>query len=468
MMGQWNASENRSSTSRDKNDFMGNNSAHNEEVKIIVDLVEARFREEGVGEKLGQAEIRMIHDHMKAYKKGIGQKNGNVPREAFPEIAEEIAGELLGSRLKNMENLVSNDNSIAGPFEKPLGLREAAASQIDAMIDRALNHKKSPISPKDPVAAKVREVLRSKFLAELDHYLSQNPEITNLRDLEMYGFFNGKMSLTVDYLGKVAKEPALLEKDSRSVAPPPGKTTFELSRLHSQKQKDVTEWLGDRELSSLTVSEQKELILHLTKSKNWKRGDIQDLIGVEGMRQLLGYGTEIPFGFESVKQWKDFEKKLMQALADGGVPVHDPRVKVLLQRSSVRGQSHEAKGGGAFRWKGNVKAPEKELRRPSDFDIAVIVEPDLYDIFLARRAQSFLEKEGKVSTRETDADLRRILKEKRLASSDQDAALQSQYQVLRSLYGRRFRFHYASRVSFAGSGEVDGDPADILTGEAAP
>jgi hypothetical protein len=437
MMGQWNPAENRKSGNGGQNDFMGSNKAHNDEMEVIVSLVEERLRDEGIEIDVDAQTRRKIGDLMKHYKEGSTQKNASVPREVFPDIAEEIASQIISSRLLSMrvplpKMIVANDTDFG---ESSLNVREAAASRIDSILEEALNHKKSPISPKDPTAAKVKEVLRTKFLAQLEGYLSQNPEIQSLADLELYGFFNGKMSLTVEYLGKVAKDPSLLERDTKAI--PAGKIKFELTQVRGPKQKDVTDWLGGRELSSLTESQQKELILHLAKSRSWKRGDLQDLIGVEGMRSFFGYGTELPFGFESVDQWKTFQKKLMTELEAGGIPIHDPRVKVVLQGSSVMGESHSTKNGTPYRWKGNPKAEQKDYRRPSDFDIAVIVDQSLFDSFRSKSLESMREREGPGKEARVVMNSRRIQKEKRLASPDLDSDLQTHLVNLREAYGRR-------------------------------
>ena len=168
----------------------------------------------------------------------------------------------------------------------------------------------------------------------------------------------------------------------------PSPHKFNTDAISTGRKGEVSEWLGGREVQALTLSEQKTLILHLLENKGWKFNDVQQLIGIEGMKQFFGYGREIPFGFESVDQFRAFQSALMQRLAAEGVPVQDPRVQVVVQGSAVRGTDHS--GRQPFRWEGN------DL---SDIDIAVILPKESFDSHVA---------EAKTRVAESPKDLRKL------------------------------------------------------------
>jgi hypothetical protein len=186
---------------------------------------------------------------------------------------------------------------------------------------------------------------------------------------------NGKeMSLN---LPPIAAEAVPLSARSRALL------TFDAGKLSEPRRAELEAALGGKDLKKLMPSEQKALALDLADKKGWGQKELQDLVGPEGMKRYFGYGEDLPFGFQSVEQFHAFEKSLMQRLLAAGVPIHDPRVKVVIQGSAVTGGGEK----GPFRWEGNPKAKDK-LDQPSDIDIAIIVDDAMFKGFADKRVQT--------------------------------------------------------------------------------
>ncbi len=111
----------------------------------------------------------------------------------------------------------------------------------------------------------------------------------------------------------------------------PGDKTFEWPQSNRLRD-DVGEWLKKRKvtLDSLRKAEREELLVWLRDQKAWKAKDFQEFIGPDGMREYLGYGTTIPFGFDSEAEYYSFARVLLQRLAQDGVPTGRGRAKVLI------------------------------------------------------------------------------------------------------------------------------------------
>ncbi len=160
---------------------------------------------------------------------------------------------------------------------------------------------------------------------------------------------------------------------------------FRLGELTVERRSQVEGWLGARELNGLSVQEQSDLIDHLIGAQRWTGEELQSLIGVKGMQQFLGYGTELPLGFESIAQYQEFQCVAMAELHAAGVPLYESGVAVYVQGSSVTG----FKSGTdiPFRWVSHLGI-EGRAAKASDIDIAVVVTPDRFDGFVARTIES--------------------------------------------------------------------------------
>src|SRR4030095_10779359 len=82
-------------------------------------------------------------------------------------------------------------------------------------------------------------------------------------------------------------------------------------------------------------------------------------------------------------------------LSAAGIPINDPRVKVVIQGSAVRGSGEK----GNFRWEGDPKAADKK-DQPSDIDIAIIVDDALFKEFADKRIQTIKDRRAANPTRE--------------------------------------------------------------------
>src|SRR4029450_5224958 len=147
----------------------------------------------------------------------------------------------------------------------------------------------------------------------------------------------GEYKITVNGKEMTLNLPPISAETTPLSAKSKAALTLDVSGLSETRKSEVTELLGGKDLKTLTPSEQKGLALQLADKKGWTQKDLQSLVGVEGMKRYFGYGEDLPFGFQSVEQFHTFEKTLMSRLLAAGIPIHDPRVKVVIQGSAVRG-----------------------------------------------------------------------------------------------------------------------------------
>jgi hypothetical protein len=141
--------------------------------------------------------------------------------------------------------------------------------------------------------------------------------------------------------------------------------------------------LKGRSLESLDVSQERELILHLIRDGDWKLGDVQKLVGSEGMRELFGYGEKLPFGFVSAAEYRAFREIVIEELRAAGIPMDHLGIRILLHGSAVRGRSES---GTPYRWEGDPQAKDKGAR-PSDVDIAIVADPQTFSDFVDLRGK---------------------------------------------------------------------------------
>lgn len=88
---------------RDPRDFMtGGNRHHNGEARFAVQQVLANLDEVGICVDSQEIE-RAVHAELVHYKdNGLGQRNGNVPAEAWPDIVEQVTFQFSGSLRRNL------------------------------------------------------------------------------------------------------------------------------------------------------------------------------------------------------------------------------------------------------------------------------------------------------------------------------------------------------------------------------
>lgn len=160
---------------------------------------------------------------------------------------------------------------------------------------------------------------------------------------------------------------------------------FDGQQLSESRKAELKKWLGEKELESLSFKEQEKLVDHLLENERWSFKDLQDLITPEGMSTFLGFGKSVPFGFVSVAQWNSFQKMLLTELTAAGVSIHDPRVKIIVQGSAVKGR--DSKQGQPYRWEARQEI-EGKFGQASDIDVAIIVDQSLFDQFVQRKIDS--------------------------------------------------------------------------------
>ncbi|NLD28228.1 MAG: hypothetical protein GX659_05420 [Myxococcales bacterium] len=175
--------------------------------------------------------------------------------------------------------------------------------------------------------------------------------------------------------------------------------SLELRRksLNTEMQTDVDAVLVSRypgkKLEDFDFREQKNLLRRLRHERDWGMQEMQDFVGVEGMRSLYGYGIEIPYGFENRAQFDSFQRSLMVFMGELGFPVYDTGVRVYIQGSSVTGYKSDP-ARSPYCWEANPTI-EGKAGKKSDIDIAVVVQPETLAHMYVGRVQYIMEHMGK-------------------------------------------------------------------------
>lgn len=133
---------------REARDFMtGGNGGHNGEARWATDRVLRRLEEAGVCADPRQVQ-REVHAEVRHYKdNGLGQRNGNVPSEAWEEIIDHVAGRYLG-RASSAANETTGNSTVHNWIDRHLeerfvrlnneGLRLQLRTELRALFQRAL------------------------------------------------------------------------------------------------------------------------------------------------------------------------------------------------------------------------------------------------------------------------------------------------------------------------------------------
>lgn len=195
-------------------DFMGDNGAHNDQVQVIVSMVVGELRRRGVELELTEAEIRQIHDEMASYKdNGSERRNGDVPPESFPLIADAIVTELWNSRrVRRLRE---------GGGEALASEVEVAQAGIDRTIAEVLGDRRSERflrgqgeDYRQRLTERLRTEIHQMLREYLDRILPNYPEaegFEDLPDMERGDFFARARGHAIDLVRDLQRNPHNLD-----------------------------------------------------------------------------------------------------------------------------------------------------------------------------------------------------------------------------------------------------------------